>query len=324
MWLFLVAAVAMAAPAELDIELTKPSIYLGKGPVETGFEGIAETAQVYHFEVRAEYDLREHVAGLDPLVAQEKAMSWFDTVARDYEYYPYVSPLVREAFGKRVDPGDPTYTALDFVRDLAAAENENGARPLLSDRRVHQLALELVDGFPLRRAAFAHCPAEVKAWLWKVVDAPPGTTEELSSAVRAMSGPNLRARIAATPAFGCERKIPRDYLFMSFGVPSGAPGGWFIVELDFANTSDKSKSLPAHKRYLPSIEVAGPIHYFDGKYEMTWQPEKGALEIIYGYRMDLSRWPERIVTRYHERVIIDFMHAMHERFVELRESGQLK
>lgn len=323
MFALLLALTAFAddVTSGLELELTRPSVYVGKG-AETGIPGIVPSAQVYEFEVRATFDLTDLPAE-SPEAFRDQAFRWFDTVSRDYSYYPYVSPLIREAWGRRVDPGQPPLTALAFLQELVSAESEG--RPILTERRVTQLAGEIADGYALEHGALSACPADTRAWLWEVSgDARPAsarTPEALTQVIGAMSGEALRERMKAVSPRGCERAEPRDYLFMAFGVPSGAPGGWIIAELDFTDGPSRAASLSANERYYPSIEVAGPVNFFDGRYRLRADPKARTLEITYGYRMDLSLWPERIVTRYHERVIVDFVHALHERFVELREAG---
>ncbi|MCB9764938.1 MAG: hypothetical protein H6739_34495 [Alphaproteobacteria bacterium] len=294
--LWLLVAAALAEPA---VRTSQASTYLGRGPEETGIAGLPDDAELYHEEVEVTFTLADY----GPVPEGEQAirahaLGLFEQATRDYDAYNYISPLIRQAWGV-TGTKEATPTPLEAMHALLDAKDARG-RPLLPPRRVKELAISLIDGWPVTHGALSECREDVHAWLQAAGD--PATFQTAD-------GSALREALLAAKPSGCARPGPRDYLFMSHGLGVGPQASWVFIEIDYSRPSP-ARSM---EQLIPYHLVAGPSRYFEGAYALRVDPQAKTLFLRYGYVVDLSPWPEQAVTRYHEQVLLDFVYVLHER-----------
>ncbi|MCB9762592.1 MAG: hypothetical protein H6739_22525 [Alphaproteobacteria bacterium] len=311
--LLLAWSASVAAPPPIDVRLSEKSRYLGRGPVETGIEGLHDEAEVYREEVEVTFDLKSYGFSPDaPGGLAREGMSQFEKVARDYEYFNHISPLVREAWGYRSgDGGKPQISPLEFIRRLTRQTTPQG-RPLLIDRRVQEIALDLIDNHAMQRGTLLRCQDVVHDYLEQLTGRTVAdrTNASLREAILATPGGAIRERMQQIEPQGCTPETERDYLYLSYGVGLGSEGSWFVLEYDYAPPPQGANSWA-----IEYEKIAGPSRYFVGYYLLDVDPSLGTMRVRGGYTIDLSLWPERVVTRAHEQFLLDFVHVLHERFV---------
>lgn len=308
-----------AAPT---VELVRPSVYMGRGPIETGISGLHASAEVYDIQVQTTYRLADYGhTGIPPGMVYPTTMNLFQAVTRDYDYYGFVSPMLRDVYGHAGKSGDQP-TPLQFIQELVQVKNDRG-RYLLTEPRVRSLTLELVDEYAVQSGTLSSCQEEVHAWLWTLLPIPlppkDRSPQTLKASLQLLTGGILRQRMANNPPTGCARPGTWDYVYMSYGFGQSGRAGWLVIAIDYTDPGPEEGPPGKNTRVIPYMGIAGPSRYFSGAYQLDFDPNAATMQLRYGYQIDLGPWPERLITGYHEQILHDFVLVLHERLLELSQ-----
>ncbi|MCB9741818.1 MAG: hypothetical protein H6740_04335 [Alphaproteobacteria bacterium] len=312
MLLIALLATSVAQAPAFEVEFTAPSVYLGRG-AETGIQGLDPDAEVYREEIRARFQLDNYGLSGDTATLSGEVQRLFEGVARDYRYFGHISPLIREAWGYRSGDDKAQISPMAFIAELSKQQRQG--RDLLTDRRIRELVVDLADNYAVREGALKGCAGEVRAWLTGLVDEAPKSKDPsaLREALLKTDGGAIRARMQSHDGSGCERSGPRDFLYLSYGgsygINVGSEGSWFVIEYDY---SDRAPGKL--ERVFPYEKIGGPSRYFRGQYKLVLDPAGETVTVVGGYDIDLSLWPERVVTQAHEQFLSDFTYVLYERW----------
>ena len=129
---------------------------MGRGPAETGIQGLDARAEVYDIQVESTFSLTPYgKVGASPLQLYPSTMKLFQAVTRDYDDYSFVSPMLRDVYGHAGEPDDQP-TPLQFIQELVQVKNDRG-RYLLTEPRVRSLTLDLVDDYAVNSGTLSGC-----------------------------------------------------------------------------------------------------------------------------------------------------------------------